>query len=220
MARAGAFSPCRSPSICVHLYRIGVNQELRSKESSHVRSETIAAGRVPHSLVAPTPSPPRLLDVLRLTARRQGHCERTISAFVTWVTLFVRFHGWRHPVVCVRKENGTQRTHLDSRGAARCRFLSRPFPAKAFAAVEILSTAAPGQVVPFLEQRLQPVPNKLDNGILTPERLQALRALKVLEEIRSPRAHKLLQQLASGFGDELLTQDAAASLQRLNKFWP
>jgi Phage integrase, N-terminal SAM-like domain len=40
---------------------------------------------------------PRLLDVLRDTARRQGHDDRTIIAFVNWVTLFVRYHGRRHP---------------------------------------------------------------------------------------------------------------------------
>jgi hypothetical protein len=38
-----------------------------------------------------------LLEVLRETARRQGHSERTIAAFAAWVTLFVRFHGRRHP---------------------------------------------------------------------------------------------------------------------------
>src|SRR5207245_431755 len=37
------------------------------------------------------------LDVVRQTARRQGHSERTIAAFVNWVTIFVRFHGRRHP---------------------------------------------------------------------------------------------------------------------------
>jgi hypothetical protein len=38
-----------------------------------------------------------LLEVLRQTARRQGHSERTISAFVAWVTIFVRFHRQHHP---------------------------------------------------------------------------------------------------------------------------
>jgi hypothetical protein len=43
------------------------------------------------------PTAPRLLDVIRDTGRRQGHDDRTISAFRNWVTLFVRYHGRRHP---------------------------------------------------------------------------------------------------------------------------
>jgi Phage integrase, N-terminal SAM-like domain len=46
---------------------------------------------------ATTPTSPRLLDVVRDTARREGHNERTIIAFVNWVTLFVRYHGRRNP---------------------------------------------------------------------------------------------------------------------------
>jgi hypothetical protein len=51
-------------------------------------SQTIAPQALP---------PPRLQDVVRQTARRQGHSERNIAAFVNWVTIFVRFHGRRHP---------------------------------------------------------------------------------------------------------------------------
>lgn len=53
----------------------------------------------------PTPSPvaagpagrPRLLDVLRETATRQGYAAATIGSFVFWITRFIRFHGLRHP---------------------------------------------------------------------------------------------------------------------------
>src|SRR5205085_9381051 len=53
----------------------------------------------------PTPSPavtgpanrPRLLDVLRETATRQGYAAATIGSFVCWVMRFIRFHGLRHP---------------------------------------------------------------------------------------------------------------------------
>ena len=44
-----------------------------------------------------TSHPPRLLDVLRERARSIGHSERTISAYVQWVTRLVRFHSGRHP---------------------------------------------------------------------------------------------------------------------------
>jgi hypothetical protein len=46
---------------------------------------------------SPTAQRPRLLDVLRETARRQGHSEETTRAFATWVTLFVQFHEQRYP---------------------------------------------------------------------------------------------------------------------------
>ena len=47
--------------------------------------------------VVMAPQPPRLLDVLRQTARERGHCESTISSFADWSLRYIRFHGTRHP---------------------------------------------------------------------------------------------------------------------------
>jgi hypothetical protein len=65
---------------------------MRNQEAA--MSQTIARDTVPHASPAPKPG---LLDVVRQTARRQGHSEQTITAFVSWVTIFVRFHARRHP---------------------------------------------------------------------------------------------------------------------------
>jgi hypothetical protein len=43
------------------------------------------------------PRPPRLLDQLRLTARRRGHSEPSVAAFADWSLRFILFHGKRHP---------------------------------------------------------------------------------------------------------------------------
>jgi hypothetical protein len=41
--------------------------------------------------------PPRLLDQLRVAARAAGHSEPAVSAFTTWSSRYIRFHGRRHP---------------------------------------------------------------------------------------------------------------------------
>ncbi len=43
------------------------------------------------------PAPPRLLDELRASARKHGHGEATVAAFVDWSARFIRFHCKRHP---------------------------------------------------------------------------------------------------------------------------
>ena len=53
--------------------------------------------------------------------------------------------------------------------------------------------------------------------VRTPEKLQQLRALEVLEHIGTPEARRVLQTLAAGVADTRLTREAKASLQRLPK---
>jgi Phage integrase, N-terminal SAM-like domain len=43
------------------------------------------------------PSPPRLLDQLRLRAQACGHPEITVAAFADWARRFILFHARRHP---------------------------------------------------------------------------------------------------------------------------
>lgn len=45
----------------------------------------------------PVAQPPRLLDQVRDTARRQGHSEPAALAIADWCEHFIRFHGKRHP---------------------------------------------------------------------------------------------------------------------------
>ena len=44
-----------------------------------------------------TPTPPRLLDLLRTQVRYMHYSLRTEQAYVHWVRAFIRFHGLRHP---------------------------------------------------------------------------------------------------------------------------
>jgi len=43
------------------------------------------------------PRPPRLLDRVRLAARRRHMSHRTEQSYVAWVRRFILFHGKRHP---------------------------------------------------------------------------------------------------------------------------
>ena len=49
----------------------------------------------------------------------------------------------------------------------------------------------------------------------SPERLRALRAVEVLENLGTPEAQRLLERLATGAPEAGLTQEAKASLERL-----
>ena len=51
----------------------------------------------PIGLAAVPSQPPRLLDLLRESARNRGHLPATIDAFVVWTTRLILFHGKRHP---------------------------------------------------------------------------------------------------------------------------
>ena len=60
----------------------------------------------------------------------------------------------------------------------------------------------------------------LENSYLSAsagEQLQALRAIEMLETVRTPQAQQLLGELAKGAPEVRLTQEAKASLERLAK---
>ena len=65
-----------------------------------------------------------------------------------------------------------------------------------------------------MSRRLEALVAKLDARELSPERLRALRALRVLEEFDTPETRRILQDFASA-PDDLLRQEAAAVLARL-----
>jgi WD40 repeat protein len=66
-------------------------------------------------------------------------------------------------------------------------------------------------------RRIESLLEKLERGIPTPETLQALRAIEVLEHIRTPEAIQALQTLAKGTPNARVTQESKASLERLRK---
>jgi WD40 repeat protein len=72
---------------------------------------------------------------------------------------------------------------------------------------------------PSLEvrQRVENLLSKLTSLTLSPEQLQSLRALSVLERIGTPAARQVLQMLAAGPAGSRLTREAVGSLDRLKK---
>jgi sugar lactone lactonase YvrE len=66
-------------------------------------------------------------------------------------------------------------------------------------------------------QRLEALVAKLDAQGIPLERLRAVRALRVLEDLGTPAAHKQLQELAGGEPYDLVTREATAALARLAK---
>jgi WD40 repeat protein len=73
------------------------------------------------------------------------------------------------------------------------------------------------QLSPEGRRRGEQFLEKLTGPIPPGERLQALRAIEVLEHISTPEAKQILQTLATGTPEARLTQEARASLERLAK---
>ena len=66
-------------------------------------------------------------------------------------------------------------------------------------------------------RRIEELLKKIEDGAVSGERLREVRALEVLEGLGTPEARKLLEELAKGAADAALTQEAKASLERLNR---
>jgi WD40 repeat protein len=99
---------------------------------------------------------------------------------------------------------------------------------RAYRAIWTLAGAA-GQAVPLLEARLRPAEGKADRhggekipldppaAAPHPEWLRVLRALEVLERIRTPQAYRLVRALAAGAPAARVTEEARAALGRLDR---
>jgi HEAT repeat protein len=72
---------------------------------------------------------------------------------------------------------------------------------------------------PSLEarQRAEQVLARLRGPVTDPDRLRQLRALETLEYIGNAEARQILRELSGGVGEAKLTQDAAATLRRLDR---
>jgi WD40 repeat protein len=68
-----------------------------------------------------------------------------------------------------------------------------------------------------LRQRLQRLLDRLSDPAATNERLQAVRAVEVLERVATPEARRALEALARGAAGHWLTQEARAAAGRLRR---
>jgi WD40 repeat protein len=68
-----------------------------------------------------------------------------------------------------------------------------------------------------VRRRLEQFLDKIEGPVTDPEQLRALRAVEVLEHIGTPEAREVLHALAKGAPEVRLTQEAKASLRRLDK---
>ena len=85
-----------------------------------------------------------------------------------------------------------------------------------FAEAELRKTLA-GQPSPEVQRRGEALLAKLHSGTPPEHLLQAIRATAVLEQIGTAEAGQILESLAGGPPDAWLTQEAKASLKRLNQ---
>jgi len=85
--------------------------------------------------------------------------------------------------------------------------------APAYQAMLILS-AAPRRSVPFLKDHVKPTPERIAGQRAW---VRELRAVSILERMATSEAREVLKTLAEGAADNRLTQEARASLQRLDE---
>ena len=67
------------------------------------------------------------------------------------------------------------------------------------------------------KRRMQELLDEIRRPVTTPDKLQTLRAIEVLEHIGSPNAKEVLRTLAAGAPEARVTREAKASLDRLAK---
>jgi HEAT repeat protein len=84
-------------------------------------------------------------------------------------------------------------------------------------AVPALQKVLESQTTIETRKRVETLLDKLTGGVLSTEQLRWVRAAEALEWMATPEARKLLRTLAQGAPGALLTQQAQAALQRLEK---
>jgi HEAT repeat protein len=68
-----------------------------------------------------------------------------------------------------------------------------------------------------VKRRVETLLAKISNPVNSPDKLQALRAIEVLEHIATPEAQQVLKTLSEGAPEARVTREAKASLERLAK---
>src|SRR5262249_40268758 len=84
-------------------------------------------------------------------------------------------------------------------------------------AVPALRRLLAGRPSPEARRRAEQLLAKSNGLVTVPEVLRELRAVEVLERIATPDARRLLAGLAAGAADARLTEEAKASVERLDR---
>jgi hypothetical protein len=103
---------------------------------------------------------------------------------------------------------------LDAGSFAKREAAKRELAQQGELAEAALRTALQGKPSLELKRRLEALLEPLERNQLTPETLQALRAVEVLEHIGTPAAREVLRSLAQGTPEARLTREAKAALAR------
>lgn len=83
-----------------------------------------------------------------------------------------------------------------------------------------LRKALAEQPSPEARRRVERLLTKLEGPVASPERLQQLRSLEVLEQISTAPAERVLEEIAQGAPESRLTREAKTSLERLARRRP
>jgi hypothetical protein len=85
------------------------------------------------------------------------------------------------------------------------------------AALPLIRHTLAGQHSLEVRRRLEALLAKSEGPVSAPEPLRTLRAIEVLEHIATVEARQVLTKLADGAAAAMVTREAKASLERLNK---
>jgi RNA polymerase sigma factor (sigma-70 family) len=106
-------------------------------------------------------------------------------------------------------------TDLDSERFAVREAAAQTLEKAGEAVVPALRQALPGQSSGEVRRRIELLLDKLDGW--SPDRLQAARALEVLEHVGTPASRRVLEELAKGAPEAWRTQEAKAAVERLDR---
>jgi hypothetical protein len=68
---------------------------------------------------------------------------------------------------------------------------------------------------PESRRRIEQLLERCDQAVPAAETLRSLRAIEVLEQLRTPEAHQVLEKLTKGTPSSEVTKDARAALERM-----
>jgi RNA polymerase sigma factor (sigma-70 family) len=170
---------------------------------------------------APSPAVLNALwdDLASEDAGRAYQAVRRLSAAATQSVPFLRGH--LRPVSKVQPAEVAELiAELDSDRFATREKATNQLAQLGEAAVPALRKALAGSPSPEVRRRAEPLLEKWTNMLPAGDRLQALRAVEVLEHAGTPDARRALQAIAAGEPSARLAREARASLDRLENRTP